>query len=70
MLALLSGLLATYSGPGSPPEGRELLIHNSSVVSPGTGFLGQGHMSTCTQVAETREMKSVDWLDLGYMLTF
>lgn len=54
----------------APAEGRELLIHNSSVVSPGMGLLGPGHTFTLKQVTETKAMKSVDWPELGYMLTF
>lgn len=46
------------SGPESLPEGREHLIHNSSVAQPqklsGTAFLGPGHMSTLKQVTEIK----------------
>ena len=45
-----------------PPEGRELLIHKSALSSPGTGFLGPGHMSTLKQVPETNEMNPVTGL--------
>lgn len=69
-LTSLSGQLATCSDPGSSPEGREFLIHNSSVASPVTSFPGSGHMSTFEQVTEMEQMKSVGWPDLGYILTF
>ena len=46
------------SGPESLSEGRERLIHNSSVAQPpklsGTAFLGPGHMSTLKQVTEIK----------------
>lgn len=41
MLASLFGQLAACSDPGSPPEGRGLLIHSGSVSSPGTGSWDQ-----------------------------
>ena len=56
--------------PGSPPEGTELLIHESAVPRPGTGFPGPRHRATLQQVPETKEMNSVDWPDLGDRFPF